>query len=113
MAPPELGPCRSELWIEVQAALVQLTSRGEALIRAGQFVPSQVELVGPRVLRRIRGRRCESWPGTWQRERLDHAPGDIVLQAEQVAERRLDRVRSQQRSARCLDQLHRHTQLFA
>ena len=52
-------------------------------------------------------------PAERQRQRLDDAAGDVVLQAEQIAERRLHGVRREQRAARRLDQLRRGPQLIA
>ena len=48
-----------------------------------------------------------------QRERVDDAPREIVLQMEQVSERRQHRMRRQQRPARRLDQLRGGAQLIA
>ena len=85
---------------------------GEAVVGARQLVAR-----AGRARRRGRcaARRAWATPSARQRQRqrLHHAPGDVVLQPEQIAERRLDRVRREQRPARRLDQLRRGPQLVA
>ena len=51
--------------------------------------------------------------GKRQRQRLHQPARDVVLQPEQIAERRLNGVRRQNGSARRLDQLGDHAQLIA
>ena len=75
-----------------------------------QLVPAEVELVRLRVARDIRrgGRQADQR----KRERLDHAPGDVVLKPEQVAEGRLHGQGGQQRPGWRLDELHRRAHLL-
>ena len=111
VAPAEPGPGRSEAWVQLQAALVQIARSHQPLVHAGEVVRSKVERIRIGVVRRVgRGRRHSRQR---KRQRVHHAPCDVVLQAEQIAERRLDRVRREQRAARRLDELHRGSQLVA
>ena len=94
------------------AALVQVARPRESVVGARQLVRSKVELVGAGVVRRVgRGRRRST--AQRQRQRLHDAPRDVVLQPEQVAQRRLDRVRGEQRTAGGLDELRRGSNLVA
>ena len=54
-----------------------------------------------------------AFAGERQRESVDDLPRDVVLHPEQIAERRLHRVRGEQRPARRLDELRRRAQLVA
>ena len=90
------------------------TGRGPAptrrSVRASSFA-AQIELVGTRVVRRVSAARDRA--GQRKRQRLDDPPRDVVLQPEQIAQRRLNRLRRQQRSARRFDELRRGAQLIA
>ena len=77
--------------------LLVMLLAGIATARAGQLVPSEVELIGAGVVRRVRGGRRRS-PRQRERERLHHTPGDVVLQPEQITQRRQNGVRREQRS---------------
>jgi hypothetical protein len=78
MASAEMGPRGSKVWIQIQTTLIRFARGLESLIQTGQFVGAEVQLIGAGVVRRVgRGRRHASRER--QRQRLDHAPGDVVL----------------------------------
>ena len=106
VAATEAGPRGSEGRIQLQAAPIEIARRREPVVGAGQLVRPEVELVGAGVARRVeRGRGLDARER--EREGLHDAVGDVVLKPEQVAQRRLHRLRREQRPARGLDQLRR------
>jgi hypothetical protein len=110
MAAAEVGPGGSEARIQLQAALVEVARPREPVVGPRHLVAPQVELVGARVVGRVREGRDAASPER-KGERLDHAPGDVVLQVEEVAQRRLHRVRREQGASRCFDELGRGAEL--
>ena len=99
VAAAELRPRRREGRVHVQALPVEVAgprqrvvSRGRARSRAGRARRRGRCAARSRRGRRRRRRRAAG------RQRLDHALRDVVLQPEQVAERRLHRVRREQRA---------------
>ena len=112
MAAAEPGPRRGEARIELEALLVEVARRGDAVVGARQLVGAQVQLVGARD-RPAGPAPAAALPASGSDERLGDAPGDVVLQPEQIAERRLHGVRREQRAARRLDELRRRAQLIA
>src|SRR5262245_17256742 len=104
MASPELRPRGSKAWIEIETAQIQVSRLNEAIVGAHQLVSAQIQLVRARVRPRCwrDRRRC---PSQWKRQRIRDTLGDVVLDLEQVAKRRLDGVRREQRAAGRFDEL--------
>jgi len=112
VATTQLCPGRSEARIQLQAASIEIAGLRELIVTAGQLVRPEVELIGACVVRRI-GRGRGAATGQRQSEGLHHPPGDVVLQSEQIAQRRQDRMRREQRPTRGLDELRGGSQLVA
>jgi len=91
IASAQASPGRRVAWIERDAALVQVARLHRAAQAAADLVAAQIQLVragaGRRIWRRRRGRAAQ-----WQRQRLDHATREVVLELEEIAERRLNRM---------------------
>ena len=101
------APSGREARVQLQAALVQVARLREPVVGARQLVrrAGRARRRARRAARRASASRPRRASGS--DKRLHHAPGDVVLQPEQIAERRLDRVRREQRPARRLDELRR------
>ena len=94
------------------ALLIELARRVQPVVGASELVPAQIQLVGTGIVRRVaRRQRCPA--GQRERQRVSDATGDVVLQSEEIAERRLDGVGRQHRAARRVHQLRRDAQLGA
>ena len=79
MTTAKVGPRRSEAWIQLEAALVQITRPGEPAKSAGQLVRAEeIELIGGGVQWCIGcGRR--RFARQRERQRGHHASGDVIL----------------------------------
>ena len=75
---------------------------------AAQLVRAQIQLVGGRRRGHVLLEHPALARGERQRERLDDAAGEIVLEAEEVADRRLRGVGPEHRRAARVDELRRH-----
>ena len=76
---PSCAQAGAKRGVEREALLVELARRGKPVVGPRQLVRAEVELVGAGVVRRV-GRRRGIAPAERQRQRLDDAAGDVVLQ---------------------------------
>src|SRR5262245_31454856 len=74
IAPAESSPCGRESRVELQALLIQVPRGRETVVSARQLVGSEVQLVGPGIVRRV-GRWRRRGAGQGQRQGVDDAPG--------------------------------------
>ena len=112
VAAAQARPGRSELRVQLQAALVQVPRLREMVVAPRELVGAEEELVRARVARLVgRGRRRLA--PERQRERLHHAPGHVVLEMEEVTQRRLHGVRREEGAPRRLHELRRDPELIA
>jgi len=108
VAPAEPRPGGGEVGVVLQALPVQVARHVELVVATRDLVGAQVELVGARAAGDVAGARLRS---QGQGEGLREAAGQAVLEREEIAEGRLDRMGEDQRSRGRLRELDRHAQL--
>ena len=112
MAAAEPRPPRREGRVLVDTLPVEVAGHGHVRPVAHHLVRPQVELVGPGA----RGHPAAPLPlalGERGGERLHDPPRELVLQLEDVAERRLESLRRHERAGRRLHELSGRAQLLA
>src|SRR5918993_5569505 len=90
--PPEPRPGWRIAWIVLQRLLVEIAGNRPAPGIRRQLVRAQVVLVRSGGCRRVVRQQALFATREWQRERLDDAAGEIVLELKGIVQRHLRRV---------------------